>query len=82
VFPAPAVFSRSTLTLYPFVRRQSSSSAAATRAIPVLIVTAKGERTDRLLGVESAPYHYLTKPFQLDELLAKIQEVLATSRAT
>ncbi len=48
-----------------------------TRDIPVLVLTAKGERADRRLGMpELAPYHYLTKPFQVDELLAKIREIL------
>lgn len=47
-----------------------------TKDIPVLIVTAKGERTDRLLGMESFTYNYLSKPFQLDDLLAKIGGLL------
>jgi diguanylate cyclase (GGDEF)-like protein len=47
-----------------------------TRDIPVLILTGKGERADRRLGIESPSYHYLTKPFQLEELLAKIQALL------
>ena len=47
-----------------------------TRDIPVLIVTAKGERTDRLLGMDSPTYNYLTKPFELAELLGKIQALL------
>jgi len=42
----------------------------------VLIVTAKGERTDRLLGMDSPTYNYVTKPFQLEELLAKVQHML------
>jgi len=47
-----------------------------TRDIPVMIVTAKGERTDRLLGMDSPTYNYLTKPFELAELLGKIQALL------
>lgn len=44
--------------------------------IPVIILTAKGERKDRQLGMDGASYNYLSKPFQLEDLLAKIQEVL------
>ena len=47
-----------------------------TRQIPVLIVTGRGERADRLLGMESPTYHYITKPVEADVLLAKIQELL------
>jgi len=48
----------------------------STRDIPVLIVTAKGERTDRALGMEGPTYHYVTKPFELEQLLSKIQQLL------
>ena len=46
------------------------------RDIPVIIVTAKGERKDRQLGMESTTYNYLAKPFQLEDLVAKVREVL------
>ena len=48
----------------------------ATKDVPVIIVTAKGERKDRQLGLKSASYHYLVKPFQLEELFAKVREAL------
>jgi diguanylate cyclase (GGDEF)-like protein len=48
----------------------------ATQRIPVIIITAKGERKDRELGLEGAHYNYVAKPFQLEDLLAKICEVL------
>ncbi len=48
----------------------------STKEIPVIMITAKGERKDRQLGMESATYNYLPKPFQLEDLLAKVQEVL------
>ena len=47
-----------------------------TKEIPVIIVTAKGERKDRQLGLEGPTYNYLTKPFQIEELLAKVREAL------
>ncbi len=47
-----------------------------TAGIPVIIVTAKGERKDRQLGLESASYNYVAKPFQVEDLLAKVREVL------
>ncbi|OGX40194.1 MAG: hypothetical protein A3C53_07635 [Omnitrophica WOR_2 bacterium RIFCSPHIGHO2_02_FULL_68_15] len=50
-----------------------------TKDVPVIIVTAKGERKDRQLGLEGPTYNYLMKPFQIEELLAKVREVLHQS---
>jgi diguanylate cyclase (GGDEF)-like protein len=47
-----------------------------TRGTPVIIVTAKGERKDRMLGMEGTPYNYISKPFQVEDLFSKVQEVL------
>ena len=47
-----------------------------TKDVPVIIITAKGERKDRQLGLESATYNYLLKPFQIEDLFAKVREVL------
>ncbi len=47
-----------------------------TSRIPVIMVTGKGERKDRELGMETASYNYIAKPFQLEDLVAKVQEAL------
>jgi two-component system phosphate regulon response regulator PhoB len=47
-----------------------------TRAIPVLIVTAKGEETDVVLGLGVGADDYVAKPFSPRELLARVQAVL------
>ncbi len=47
-----------------------------TKDIPVIIVTAKGERKDRQLGLDSTTYNYVAKPFQTEDLVAKVREVL------
>lgn len=47
-----------------------------TSAIPVIIVTAKGEDLDRILGLEMGADDYLPKPFNPRELLARINAVL------
>jgi len=46
------------------------------RSIPIIIVTAKGEETDRVLGLELGADDYLIKPFSLKELTARIRAVL------
>jgi diguanylate cyclase (GGDEF)-like protein len=53
----------------------------ATKEVPVIIVTAKEERKDRQLGLEGPTYNYLMKPFQIEELVAKVREVLHSTAA-
>jgi DNA-binding response OmpR family regulator len=44
--------------------------------IPVLMLTARGEIDDKVLGLDSGADDYLTKPFQIKELLARIRALL------
>ncbi|MBF0381672.1 MAG: response regulator [Magnetococcales bacterium] len=53
----------------------------ATMAIPVIILTARSEETDRIIGLEMGADDYLPKPFNPRELLARIRSVLRRSRA-
>ena len=45
-------------------------------AIPVIMLTARGEVTDRIVGLELGADDYLPKPFEPRELLARIQSIL------
>jgi two-component system phosphate regulon response regulator PhoB len=49
---------------------------AATRHVPVLMLTARGEEIDRVLGFELGAEDYVTKPFSVRELLLRIQALL------
>lgn len=49
---------------------------------PVVIVTGRGEAVDRIVGLELGADDYVTKPFDLRELLARVRSVLRRSRAT
>jgi DNA-binding response OmpR family regulator len=51
-----------------------------TRGIPVLICTAKGSETDRVVGLELGADDYVVKPFGLRELVARIRAVLRRSQ--
>lgn len=46
------------------------------RTVPVLMLTARGETEDRVLGLDSGADDYLVKPFALAELLARIRSLL------
>jgi two-component system alkaline phosphatase synthesis response regulator PhoP len=47
-----------------------------TRAIPIIMVTAKGEETDVVVGLSVGADDYVTKPFRPKELLARVDAVL------
>src|SRR5687768_2699844 len=49
--------------------------------VPVLILTARGEEADKVFGFRLGADDYVTKPFSLSELLARVQAILRRSRA-
>ncbi len=49
---------------------------ASTRDIPILMLTAKGEEIDRVLGFELGAEDYVVKPFSVRELLLRVQAIL------
>lgn len=49
-------------------------------AIPIIMLTARGEVTDKIVGLELGADDYLPKPFEPRELVARIQSVLRRAR--
>ena len=49
--------------------------------LPVLMLTARGEETDRIVGIEMGADDYLVKPFNPRELLARIKSILRRTRS-
>ncbi|HEX5164689.1 MAG TPA: response regulator transcription factor [Thermomicrobiales bacterium] len=49
--------------------------------VPILMLTARGEEVDRVLGLEIGADDYLTKPFSLRELQARVRALLRRSSA-
>ena len=52
-----------------------------TATIPILMLTAKGEEIDQVSGLQSGADDYVTKPFSVKVLLARVEALLRRSRA-
>ena len=50
--------------------------------VPIIMLTAKGEEVDRVIGLEMGADDYLSKPFGSRELIARIKAVLRRSQET
>jgi DNA-binding response OmpR family regulator len=55
---------------------------ASGNTVPILMLTAKGQEVDKVVGLELGADDYVTKPFGLRELIARIQALLRRSGAT
>ena len=55
-------------------------SNSRTSNIPIIMLTAKGEETDIVLGLELGADDYITKPFKIRELLARVKVVLRRAK--
>jgi DNA-binding response OmpR family regulator len=61
------------LTILAALRNQGND-------VPVLIITARGEVEDRIRGLNLGADDYLAKPFDLDELIARLRALIRRSR--
>ena len=59
---------------------QALRSDFTTAQIPVIMLTAKGEVTDKIRGLQGGANDYLTKPYDNKELIARVQNMLEWSR--
>ena len=51
-----------------------------TKSIPIILVTARGQTDDKVLGLETGADDYITKPFDLREVTARVEAVLDRTR--
>ncbi len=54
-------------------------ASAVLKNIPILMLTARGDETDKVLGLELGADDYLTKPFSVKELAARVKALLRRS---
>jgi two-component system, OmpR family, alkaline phosphatase synthesis response regulator PhoP len=66
------------ITVCRAIRRDGGSN----RDVPILMLTARGDETDKVLGLESGADDYLTKPFGVRELVARVAALLRRPRAS
>lgn len=59
---------------------QQLKQNAKTRAIPIIMISARGEEEDRVRGLESGADDYIAKPFSPREMVARVNAVLRRSR--
>ncbi|MFN8104337.1 MAG: response regulator transcription factor [Acidimicrobiia bacterium] len=65
--------------------RDGFETAAAIRAfsdVPIIFLSARGEQVDKVHGLDLGADDYVTKPFGLEELLARVRAVLRRHAAT
>jgi two-component system response regulator ResD len=55
---------------------QVCSEIRKTSKVPIIMLTAKGETTDKINGLEMGADDYITKPFDVNELLARVHAVM------
>ncbi|MXU66873.1 phosphate regulon transcriptional regulator PhoB [Oceanomicrobium pacificus] len=55
---------------------------AETRELPVIMLTARGEEDDRIRGLDVGADDYVTKPFSMSELVARVKAVLRRASPT
>src|SRR3954452_4778077 len=65
------------VTLCRAIRRDSQNAET-----PILMLTARREESDKVLGLDSGADDYLTKPFGIRELMARVRALLRRRRAT
>jgi two-component system phosphate regulon response regulator PhoB len=53
---------------------------AESRNLPIIMLTARGEESDRIRGLDTGADDYITKPFSMTELTARIRAVLRRIR--
>ncbi|AWF82213.1 DNA-binding response regulator [Microbulbifer sp. A4B17] len=65
---------------FEVLRKLREEASAASRSLPVLMLTAKGDTVDRIVGLEMGADDYLPKPCNPRELAARLRAVLRRGR--
>src|SRR5262245_39865605 len=65
------------ITVCQAIRREGPN-----RDVPILMLTARADESDRVVGLESGADDYLTKPFGVRELLARLKALLRRPKST
>ena len=55
-------------------------TTARTRHVPIIFLTQKDERSDKIIGLEMGADDYVTKPFDIEELKLRVQNTINTAK--
>lgn len=55
---------------------QAIRSNPETASLPIIMLTAKGDEVDKIIGLENGADDYITKPFSVKELIARVRSIL------
>jgi two-component system, OmpR family, phosphate regulon response regulator PhoB len=61
---------------------RSLQMSPETRDVPIVIVSARGDEVDRIVGFELGAVDYVVKPFSVRELVLRVQAILRRAKAT
>src|SRR5437868_1884885 len=61
---------------------RAEASRSRVRTLPILMLTARDEEIDKVVGLEMGADDYLTKPFSMHELLARVKALLRRAEMT
>ncbi len=64
------------------IRSSTTRSGCSRSTLPVIMLTARGEEADRIVGLELGADDYVTKPFSPRELAARVRTVLRRAQPT
>jgi len=70
------------ITVCRAIRSGGGAASSANRETPILMLTARDTESDKVLGLESGADDYLTKPFGVRELMARIGAITRRGRRT
>lgn len=55
-------------------------ASVATKSVPIVMLTARGEESDRIRGLETGADDYVVKPYSVNELVARVRAMLRRTR--
>ncbi len=59
-----------------FQLASKARNVTALKSVPIIFLTARDGPLDTIKGIQAGARHYVTKPFKIDDLMAKVKKIL------